>query len=197
MEKITNRKWQTAFKFVLFSIRCSVRRNFMKRVFIILCVVCCISSIISAEEEPILVIDPQGHSAMIRDIMFTPDGKTLISVSLDKTIRLWDVVTGDLIKTLRGQIGDGEEGMLNAGALSPDGNTIAVGGYGSGGVDYIQIFNLATSEQIGLLTGHTNVIIALAFSPDGNWLASGSGDHTVRIWDVSETLLLGGLGVGS
>jgi WD40 repeat protein len=170
----------------------------MKR-FILLVVlwgVLLVASKAGAEEEPILVIDPQGHSAMIRDVMFTPDGKTLISVSLDKTIRVWDVVTGDLIKTLRGQIGDGEEGMLNAGSFSPDGNTIAVGGYGSGGADYIQIFNLATSKQIGLLTGHTNVIIDLTFSQDGNWLASGSFDRTVRIWDVSETLILGGIGGG-
>ena len=38
--------------------------------------------------EPILVIDPQGHSAMINDVMFTPDGKTLVSVSDDKTISM-------------------------------------------------------------------------------------------------------------
>jgi len=59
----------------------------------------------ASADEPKLVIDPQGHSDMIMDVMFTPDGTTLVSVSRDKTIRVWDVETGDLIKTIRKQIG--------------------------------------------------------------------------------------------
>lgn len=137
-------------------------------------------------EEPLLVIDPQGHSAMIKDVMFTPGGRTLISVSDDKTIRLWDVETGDLIKTIRGQIGDGPEGKLFAGALAPDGKMLVVGGYIYDGKNtHIRLFDIESSEQIGLLKGHTNVIHALGFSKDGRWLASGSGDKTVRIWDVA------------
>jgi WD40 repeat protein len=136
-----------------------------------------------SQDDPILVLDPNGHSAMIRDVMFTPDGKSLISVSNDKTIHLWDVETGDLIKTIRGQIGDGSEGKLYAGALAPDGKTLAVGGYPSAWG--IRLFNIQSSEQIGLLKGHSNTIYTLAFSSDGKWLASGSGDNTVRVWDVS------------
>lgn len=143
-----------------------------------------------AAEEPILVIDPQGHSAMIRDVMFTPDGRILISVSNDKTIRLWDVESGELLKTLRGQVGDGPEGKLYAGALSPDGRTLAVGGYPSRWG--IRLINIETGVQTGLLQGHSNVIHGLAFSQDGRWLASGSKDDTVRIWDVSKTLTAGG-----
>ncbi len=53
-------------------------------------------SSLALAEEPILVIDSHGHSSKISDIVFTPGGKTLISVSEDKTVRLWDVETGDL-----------------------------------------------------------------------------------------------------
>lgn len=146
-------------------------------------------------DEPILVIDPHGHSAQISEVMFTPDGSTLISVSNDKTIRLWDVETGDLLKTIRGQIGDSHEGRLFAGALSPDGKILAVGGFlGKPGDDpelqvgQIRLFNIETGEQIGVIKGHENVVFGLDFSPDGKWLASGSGDKASMIWDVAPLL---------
>jgi len=138
-------------------------------------------------DEPKLVIDPQGHSDMVMDVMFTPDGTRLVSVSRDKTIRLWDVETGDLIKTIRGQIGDGPEGMFYAGTLSPDGKTLAVSGYPYGAGKYghpIHLYDLGSAEQIGLLKGHKEVIYALDFSRDGKWLASGSADNTIGIWQT-------------
>ncbi len=138
-------------------------------------------------EEPILVIDPHGHSSKIRDIMFTPDGKTLISVSEDKTIRLWDVETGDLVKTLRHQIGEGHEGTIHGGTLSPDGKILAIGGWPYGGGEYgipVHLFDLKSGEIVGLLKEHPDVVMALDFSQDGKWLASGSSS-TVRIWDMS------------
>lgn len=153
-----------------------------------------------------LVFDPQGHSARVQDVMFTPDGATLISVSNDKTIRVWDTETGNLLKTIRGHIGKGSEGKIYAGALSPDGKALAVGGYLGQPeqaikdlftsamklaefkfyLGQVRLLNLETGEQITSLKGHTNVILDLAFSQDGTWLASGSADDTIRIWDVSD-----------
>ena len=141
-----------------------------------------------AQEDPILVIDPDGHSAIIKDIMFTPNGRILVSVSDDKTICLWDADSGQRLKTIRGQIGDGYEGELFAGALSPDGRTLAVAGYLShandGEYGRIRLINIETGEQTGLLKGQSGAIYSLAFSPDGKLLASGSSDQTVRIWEI-------------
>jgi len=143
-------------------------------------------------EMPILVIDPQGHSAIIREVMFTPDGRSLISISDDKTIRVWDVENGILLKTLRGQMGNGPEGKLYAGALSPDGKTLAVAGYLSFNKDNqygrIRLIDIETGEQIGLISAYNDKIDALAFSADGQWLASGSADDTIKIWNVRQTL---------
>ena len=139
-----------------------------------------------APESPILVLDAGGHTAMVRKVLFTPDGRELITVSDDKTIRVWDVASGEPLRMLRPPIGRGSEGMLFAAALSPDGRTLAVEGYGNPADHCGQIFLIAlTNGRIErVLKGHTNVIHALAFAPDGRRLASGSGDHTARIWDV-------------
>jgi WD40 repeat protein len=160
----------------------------MKR--FILCMVLWLSFLFSSSvlaKEPILVIDPHGHSSIIHNIMFTPNGKTLISVSEDKTIRLWDVETGDLAKTLRHQIGEGHEGKIHSGAISPDGKILAIGGWPYGSGEHgnpVYLFNLDNGEIIGLLDGHPDVVMSMDFSQDGKWLASGSSS-TIRIWDMS------------
>ncbi len=139
-------------------------------------------------DEPMLVIDPQGHSALIQDVIFTPDGTLLISVSDDKTIRVWDTESGDLLRTLRGWMGTGPEGGLNAVALSPDRQFFFVGGFldrftGSRNGD-IRILAFETGEQIGILQGHSDTVNKLSISHDGQWLASASFDATIMIWDL-------------
>ena len=74
---------------------------------------------LGAAELPSLVIDSGGHMGMIRDVAFTHDGRFLVSAGDDKVIRIWDTVMGKTIRTIRGQIGEGDEGKINALALSP------------------------------------------------------------------------------
>src|SRR5947209_2245501 len=81
-------------------------------------------------EKPFLVLDTGGHSAPIFQAVFSPDGEELITVSLDKTIRFWDVNTGRSLRVLRPPLGPNHQGELNALALSPDGHTLAVAGFG-------------------------------------------------------------------
>ncbi len=145
---------------------------------------------LSQNSAPRIVINSMGHTAKIQHLVFTPDGKKIISVSEDKTIRIWDSFTGDLLKRLDLQIGDSSEGVLYASAISPNGRLLAVGGHNltRSGEVYITIINLEQYVQVGYASGHTGSINDLAFSNDGNYLISGSDDATIRIWkmDVSE-----------
>jgi WD40 repeat protein len=136
--------------------------------------------------QPMLVLDAGGHTAFTCKVLFAPDGRELITVSRDKTIRFWDVRSGEPLRVLRPPIGDGLGGAFYTAALSPDGGTLAVGGYGVGG-DFGRIILIALSagKIQRVLSGHRDCITALAFSPDGLRLASGSFDRTARIWDVA------------
>ncbi|MCB1241507.1 MAG: caspase family protein [Verrucomicrobiales bacterium] len=144
-----------------------------------------------SEEAPRLIIDARGPTAKIWDLLFTPDGETLISVGEDKAVYFWDVANGTLKGTLRGHIGDGKEGQINAAALSPDGRWLALGGlltFNSVDGPAIRIIDLETNEVAAMLWGHSDVVQALSFSDDGRRLASGSHDKSVRIWDLPAEL---------
>jgi WD40 repeat protein len=138
-------------------------------------------------EKPLLVLDAGGHTAPVKRALFTPDGGRLVTVSLDKTVRLYDVATGESLRVFRLPIGAGEEGALQAGAVSPGGRVVAVSGmpFGRGRLGaLIHLVNLNTGRVERVLKGHRNAVSDLAFAPDGQLLASASHDHTVILYDL-------------
>ena len=136
-----------------------------------------------APGTPILELDPGGHRGLIRDLLVTPDGHTLVSAGEDKTIRVWDIASRREVRKILGQIGPGLDGKIYAIALSPDGRWLAVGGYFQPD-DVIRIYDFQSGALRRVLRSHKDVILDLAFSPDGRWLVSGSADHTAKVWDV-------------
>jgi WD40 repeat protein len=143
-------------------------------------------------QAPRIVINPLGHSAKVNNLLFTPDGTKIISVSEDKTIRIWNPDNGEMTKKFESQIGDGSEGVLYASAISPDGKLLAVAGYpvSSEKENYIVIIDLEKGVQVSTAVGHSEIITSLSFNKKGNYLASGSADRTVKIWKVDGAKLL-------
>lgn len=151
-----------------------------------LCILLIVTFASVKAQAPRIVVNPLGHSAKIHKVLFTPDGHQIISVSEDKTIRIWNAETGEMLKKFESQIGEGPEGMFYASALSPDGKLLAAAGYqvSSEIENYIIIIDLEKGKQVSTAVGHRDVINSLAFSGSGKYLASGGADNVVKIWKV-------------
>ncbi|TDL15641.1 WD40 repeat-like protein [Rickenella mellea] len=129
----------------------------------------------------------EGHTGSVLSVAYSPDGKQIVSGSVDCTIRVWDVPTESLaLKPI-----NGHTDMVLSVAFSPDGKRIISGSWDR----TVRIWDAQSGTLDLTLNGHTNVVWSVACSPDGKRLVSGSDDKTVRVWDVGTgRLLLGPLG---
>lgn len=138
--------------------------------------------------KPILRIETGMHTAVIGHIGVDAENRYLVTGSTDKTVRLWELSTGRLIRVLRPAIGEGNEGRIDAVAISPDGKTIACGGWT--GFEWekkasIYIFDRETGRLIKRIAELPEVILHLVFSKDGKFLAATlGGKNGIRIYDT-------------
>lgn len=141
-----------------------------------------------------------GHTRNIWAVRFSPDGKRLASGSFDNSARLWDVATGKELKTLSGHTA----AIVGLG-FSPAGRILATGGDDS----TIRFWRASDGAALRTIDKGKHVD-AVAFSPDGKWLASGghaqatlgdlwhqlggSGEgDSVRLWRASDGALVGAI----
>jgi RNA polymerase sigma factor (sigma-70 family) len=139
---------------------------------------------------------PQTH---VFSLTFSPDGNMLVSTGplprpdrgdgierlgfMPAVIRVWDATTGKERPSALNKLQPGGHGECLA--LSPDGRTLALAN---------SLWEIATGGGRAGLTGHADVVCAVAFSPDGRTLASGSMDGTVRLWDLPSGKEIGRFG---
>lgn len=135
--------------------------------------------------RPFLRLESGGHTAVIRRIAVDAAGRYLVSASEDKTARVWDAATGELLQILRPPLDNGHEGKLYAVALSPDGATVALGGWTKAGQSShnIYLFDRTDGRLLHRLTGLPDTIHDLAFSHDGRYLAAAlDGANGIRVY---------------
>ncbi len=142
--------------------------------------------VFSQSESTYVVLEPQGHTGTIGNIFFSPTGEELVSVSEDRTIKVWNSETGYLMRTLRGQMGSGSQGVLNAGAIHPN-SLVAVGGLIGGqesGLYDIRLMNIYTGKMSRTFQGLNSPVVSLAFSNGGNLMAAGTLSGQIVIFDL-------------
>jgi len=122
------------------------------------------------------VIRQFPSKSWIRCAALSADGRTLAAGYEDHTVRLWDVATGQLKKTL-----DGHAGMVWSVSFCADGKTLASASYDR----TVKLWDLATGEPKSTLWPPSGVT-TVAFSPDGKILATANGDGSVKIWPGEE-----------
>jgi len=141
-------------------------------------------------KEPLLRIETGMHTSMIRRIVVDAGNDRVITAADDKTIRVWQMPGPRLIATLRVPLGAGHEGRLLGLALSPDGRTVAAGGWTGwdwDGKASVYLFDATSGEMVRRIGGLRDAVHALAWSPDGKHLAIGlqgrAGLDVVRVAD--------------
>ncbi|MCC5616196.1 serine/threonine protein kinase [Nostoc sp. CHAB 5836] len=135
-----------------------------------------------------------GHSHAVKSVVFSPDGQMLASGSWDKTIKLWDANTGTEICTITGH-----QLQVNSVVFSPQGQLLASASYDR----TIRLWQIPALESfqrkfenrpchslLGILSGHAWAVLTVAFSPDGQILATGSDDNTIKLWEVNTGQLI-------
>lgn len=155
-------------------------------------------------------LEPTGYS-----VAFSPDGGSLAIGSGDGTVKLWDLATGDELRTL-----DGHSREVDRVVFNPDGRRlVAWMGDGtaklwdratgevlkafherwtefsfspdgtrlaSGSLDgTVKLRDGVTGEELRIFVGHSQSVVSVTFSTDGRWLATGSDDGTVKLWDLA------------
>ncbi len=133
------------------------------------------------------VVKLREHSEDVYTSIFDRSGNGLASGSRDGTIRIWDVGSGKLLRTLD----EPDRQPVTGLSFSPDGSRLAsASGNDSNIKNDVSIWNLSTYKRDLTLEGHSRRVSCVEYCPSGRVLASGSYDGTIKIWNPIDGRLL-------
>lgn len=116
----------------------------------------------------------RGHEGVVFAAQLSNDGKLIASGSADKTIKIWDAITGEEKRTLHGHAS-----YIRCVNFNKDNKQVV-----SGSGNSIKVWDVLTGQELRTLGGHTDNVSAVSFSNNGKQILSSSSDGTIRIWDA-------------
>ena len=141
----------------------------------------------------------QGHTDVVLDVTFSPDGSKLASVSRDQTVRIWDctslTMTTDVPSDTDGTrdvpvtVLRGHKESIYSVCISKDGQVLAAASW----MGEVRIWSLPSGELLQTLQAHRQGVTCVAIAPDSQFLATGGADKSVKLWNVADGQLLGTL----
>ena len=113
----------------------------------------------------------------VTSLSYSPDGRGAVVANNGKTIREWDLETGQCRITMEGQ-----DSFINTVAYTPDGRRVV----SASNDETICLWDLGTGQCVQIMVGHTDEVRSVCVSPDGRHAVSGGGhdDRTIRLWDL-------------
>ncbi len=125
--------------------------------------------------RPALLTTLEGHTSLVTSVSVTPDGRRAVSGSWDKTLRVWDLESGQCLRTLQGH-----SNWVESVSVTPDGRRAV-----SGSDDKtLRVWDLESGQCLRTLGGHSQVVKSVSVTPDGRRAVSGSDDKMLRVWDL-------------
>ncbi len=136
-----------------------------------------------------------GHPGAIYRIAFSPDGTKIASTSadatfandpndtVDRTVRLWDVETGEQLLLI-----EPKSGFVRSLDYSPDGTKIAIGVWDTSNGGTLRLYDTNTGEEVQRLFVDPGILIDVVFSADGRFVATTGWEGNVGLWDLRRSL---------
>jgi WD40 repeat protein len=129
-----------------------------------------------------------GHAGPVLAVAIIPGGRQALSAGYDHTLRLWDLATGETVRTF-----SGHANRVTTVAITPNGR-YALSGSADGTLRLWDLESgLWAGQAVCTCTGHKDWVREVALTPDGRYALSAADDHALYLWDLATGRSIRGL----